>query len=403
MKKYLPYIIVTVAITLVALILFSGNKERELDKRVTLNKRYKIPYGTYVTHELLTSFFASATIEDNKKSPTDWFEEKGSNAQSNLFITITPQFIPTEDELFLLGKFVAQGNQVFIASPNLNDEALKYFGLEMKQGYFYSYIDSPKVYLDKPAFNVNQPYFYPGYSYGTGFNHFDTSKYLVLGSNENGQANFIKVNKGKGSFYLHSDPFMFSNYFLLYGNNKDYFEKSFSSIVPAVKNIMWDEFYLYKLQQEQQDKGQPSPLRVLMSISAFKWAFVLAIILLLLFVLLNMKRKQRIIPIIERPKNESLEFVKVIGRLYFEKKDHLNLAQKMVTFFLEHVRTKYLINTSVLNEEFIKNLSGKSGYEEEGVRNLIRVIEVVSTSYELSQTQLADIYNQFQNFYKQTA
>jgi hypothetical protein len=40
------------------------------------------------------------------------------------------------------------------------------------------------------------------------------------------------------------------------------------------------------------------------------------------------KRRQRIIPIIDVPQNTSVIFVKTIGQLYFNKKEHLTIAQR---------------------------------------------------------------------------
>ena len=73
-----------------------------------------------------------------------------------------------------------------------------------------------------------------------------------------------------------------------------------------------------------------------------KWAALLtAIFALLLYVVLEMRRKQRTIPVMTKPKNDSLEFVKTIGRLYHDKGDHKNLCRKMSAYFLEHVRNRY--------------------------------------------------------------
>ena len=68
-----------------------------------------------------------------------------------------------------------------------------------------------------------------------------------------------------------------------------------------------------------------------------------------------MRRKQRYIPVVAKPKNDSLDFVKTIGRLYYDKGDHKNLSRKMGAFFLEHVRSRYKLPTGTLNEEFINN------------------------------------------------
>lgn len=372
-----------------------------MDKRVTFNKRYKMPYGTYVAYEMLPPLFPSSKIQTNKKSPSDWFDSDEKEKEGTLFFLITQHFNPDEEEMLLLNRFVSQGNYVFIASPNFDKVARDFFGLNIGDyNIFGNFSDSPKVQLVKPLFEKDTTYSYPGYSFNSRFINFDRSKFHVLGKDEKGMVNFARADVGKGSFYIHSDPFFFSNYFLLYKNNRSYFEKSLSLIQPSINKIIWDEYYLYKQEQNEQQKEEPSPLRVLLAITAFRWAFWLAVILLLLYLLLNMKRNQRIIPVVSKPRNESLDFVKIIGRLYFEKRDHHNLALKMVTYFLEHIRTRYFINTSALNDEFIKKLSGKSGYDEEKIKEIVQSIYAIQIADKISQEQLTKYYQQFQQFYK---
>jgi hypothetical protein len=194
---------------------------------------------------------------------------------------------------------------------------------------------------------------------------------------------------------------LFTNYFLLSNNNKDYFEKALSVIPKNDKRIIWDEYYKYK-QDANTGQNEPSPFRVLFSYPAFRAAFLLAIILIALWVLLNMKRAQRIIPPFKKNTNESLDFVKTIGRLYYDKKNHLNLAGKMATYFLEHVRSKYFISTSELNEEFIQRLGNKSGYGEDNIRSLTNAVIDIQNATSLSEIQLNNYYKQFSKFYKYT-
>jgi len=413
LKKNLLYILIGTISIVVALLLFGIKQEKQIDKRVTLDKRYKIPYGTYVTFNLLPTLFPlTSEIATNKDAPTDWFDTDNTEKSGTLFFLITQHFDPSEEEILLLNRFVSQGNHVFICSPKFDQVALDFFGMDMSYGSFSGYSnfsDSPQVQLNKPWFENNSTYTYPGFSFSVDFLNFKRNKFHVIGTDKNGIANFMKADVGKGSFYLHSDPLLFSNYFILYKNNKDYFEKSMSLIPNSIKNIVWDEYFVYK--QENNENGNsngknnsskkvPSSLRLLLSVPGFQWAFWLAVLFLLLYLLLNMKRNQRIVPVISKPKNESLDFVKIIGRLYFEKKDHLNLAQKMVTYFLEHVRTRYFINTSALNDEFVRKLSGKSGYEELEVKKLLETIFTIQTSSQISQQQLINYYQQFQKFYK---
>jgi hypothetical protein len=103
---------------------------------------------------------------------------------------------------------------------------------------------------------------------------------------------------------------------------------------------------------------------------------------------------------LKQNQNDSLEFSKIIGRLYFEKKDHHNLALKMCTYFLDFVRTRYLIKTSTLDDVFIKQLSGKSGYPEDLTADIVENIKRIQSTNKMNEASLGVLYHQFQNFYK---
>src|SRR6266496_5711388 len=163
------------------------------------------------------------------------------------------------------------------------------------------------------------------------------------------------------------EPLAFSNYFLLHKENMHYYENALSVISSTVKKIVWDEYYLYKKGNQTPRKGW---LTVLLGFPALKAALLTAIFALLLFVLLEMRRKQRYIPFLPKPKNESLDFVKTIGRLYYDKGDHKNLCHKMAAYFLEYVRSRYKLATNNLNENFIKLLQYKSGADEAGISRI---------------------------------
>lgn len=388
-----------------------------MDKRVTLVRNHKIPYGTNVAFDLLPVLFPGSSMETNKKSPTDWFDSDKAENGNSLFFLLSREFNPNEEEMLVLNRFVSKGNSVFISSPEFDKVALEFFGLEMSYNALsssYGQTSTSTAMLRKPFFVHDTSYSYPGYSFKVRLQGFNRGKFLVIGTDKDGYPNFIKADVGKGSFYIHSDPLFFSNYFLLNGNNKDYLEKSLSVVPSSVRNIIWDEYYLHRKAEKGSGKGDSnndddskgksrSPLGILLSIEAFKWAFWLSLALLLLYLLLNSKRSQRLVPLVAKPKNESMEFVNVIGRLYYEKHDHQNLSLKMVTYFLEHVRSRYFINTSHLNEAFIQKLSGKSGYDEEKVSELVQAIFVIQTSNSINQAQLAKYYQLFQQFYKHTA
>ena len=110
----------------------------------------------------------------------------------------------------------------------------------------------------------------------------------------------------------------------------------------------------------------------------------------------------KFIPPWEKPKNESLDFVKTIGRLYYDKGDHKNLAKKMSAYFLEHIRTNYKLATHTIDKNFIDAVHFKTGYSVEELRRIVEFISFVDTAPAISETQLSNFHKQLETFYQNT-
>ena len=115
---------------------------------------------------------------------------------------------------------------------------------------------------------------------------------------------------------------------------------------PKLETVRWDEYFRHPRYKEF------SAFDFLMKNRAFRWALWLLIALFALIFLFESKRKQRQVPIIPPLRNSSVEFVRTIGRLYYQQKNNRNLADKMIVFFMEQVRSKYRLGHTVNDGQF---------------------------------------------------
>jgi hypothetical protein len=406
LKKFLPYFIGGAVVILLLLLVFSGKKNtRTLDERISFNKRDKIPYGMYVAYHNLSHIFPEASVIVNRKEPARW-DSLSSLSDKQALIIIAPRFVPDEFELNRLLNFVKAGNTVFISSRMLSSEAQNFFSFE---NYFSSFSifgdtgeDTLKLSLMSPPFADSEKYNYPGKQYDGYFGKYDKGISYELGKKDGGEVNFIRLKAGRGNIYLHLAPLAFSNYFLLHGRNMDYYNKALSLIPKDTKKLVWDEYYLYKRFSGNNSGGNKSILSALMSQRSFRAALWVLIILLILYILQEMRRKQRIIPVMAKPRNDSLEFVKTIGRLYHEKGDNKNLSHKMAAYFLEHIRNRYKLSTTSLGEDFIRSLQLKTGQHENNIRKIVFFINSIDDPANISDEQLADFHKELAEFYKMT-
>jgi hypothetical protein len=258
--------------------------------------------------------------------------------------------------------------------------------------------DTLEVRLLKPPYATAGKYKYPGKRHDASFTRINYPTTDALGENETEATNFIHLRAGSGNFYLHLAPMTFTNYFLLYKNNMEYYERVMSVISPGVEKIIWDEYYLNKRDGPKQKKK--NWITVLFRYPALKAALLTAMGALLLYILLGMRRRQRYIPVVAKPRNDSLDFVKTIGRLYYDKSDHKNLCRKMAAYFLEYVRSKYKLPTGNLDETFIKNLQFKTGVEEPEVRGIVSFIRYVEDAPVISPAAVTEFHKLLESFYK---
>lgn len=407
MKKLWPYIIGFGVLALIFIVIIGANRKlpRRMDERVTLREKDKIPYGTAAARGLIGSLFPNASVTSDSKNPGYWNGvDYSSNKQA--VILMSGYFNADEYELKKIMDFAQNGNYVFIIGRGFSTDAQAVFNFTCNQdnsSVFYGVVDdSLRLKLERPSFSSDSLFIYPGTRFESWFETYDTAHALVLGRNET-YPDFIRMNIGEGSVFIHAAPLAFSNYFILHKNNIRYFEQVLSVIPPGVEKIVWNDYYLNKKvnNNNRQNRGT-NWLGVLFKIPAFKAGFFVILLLLLLWVLLNSRRKQRIIPEHTKPRNESLDFVKTMGRLYYERRDHQNLAKKMGMYFLEHVRSAYKLPTHTLDEQFLEALHFKSGFARGDLNEIVSFVQYLQDNGSVNEQQLIHFHNQLESFYQNT-
>ncbi len=411
MKKSLPYILVAIIIIAIGVMVFGGNvgdSLRHFNKNITLKRKDKIPYGTYVAYNTLRHIFPGATISTDRNEPGYWDSLRTGNENQALVI-VTQRFNPDDAEMKKLIRFVEAGNDVFVSTMRLSFAAEKYLKCDSYFPAYRNYIREPDDSLTISVTDVQtkkqHSYTYPGFEEAYWFHGIDTLTTTVLGYNEQGRANFIRLSAGRGKMFVHLAPLAFSNYFILHKQNIGYYERAMSFISPATRTVVWDEYFIQKKTEEEQSQKK-NYLSVLLNMKnaagqrSFRTAMVVALLSLLVFTLLGMRRRQRAIPVMRKPANDSLDFVKTIGRLYHDRGDHHNLARKMAAYFLEHVRSRYKLSTAVLDDTFVKGLSYKTGIDESQLRGIVGFIARLNQVGTVSDYELAGFHRQLEEFYK---
>lgn len=177
---------------------------------------------------------------------------------------------------------------------------------------------------------------------------------------------------GKGEIMLVSTPLLFTNYGVLDGNNVNYIFRLLSQMgeLPIVRS----EGYMKATAQVQQ-----SPYRYLLAHQPLRWALYLTMITILLFMIFTAKRRQRTIPVVREPANKSLEFTELIGTLYFQKKDHVDLVCKKFAYLAEVLRREIQVDIKEAADDkrSFERIARKTGMDTEDIAKFIHEVRSV--------------------------
>lgn len=184
----------------------------------------------------------------------------------------------------------------------------------------------------------------------------------------------VSVPYGKGEVIFVSSPLLFTNYGMLEGNTSVYIFRLMSYL--ADLPVYRTEAYV---KTDAMLVAEQSPFREFIKRPPLRWALYLALLGVVLFMIFTARRRQRVIPIMSKPANRSLEFIQLIGTFYYQRKDHVDLVRKKFKLFAEELRKTAGVDISDVNtddREYLL-LAEKTGMNSDRLKKVIRQIRLV--------------------------
>tara|TARA_R110002049_G_scaffold309272_1_gene519816 strand:+ start:14496 stop:15704 length:1209 start_codon:yes stop_codon:yes gene_type:complete len=400
MKKLFPVFII-IAVVIALGFLLNIRLTKTVDWEESFDEKSNKPYGVSIFYKELRHIFKDQKMRTVYHTPYSYLYANSENsygdhlAKGNFIIIGNSSYLDSESVNELL-HFAKQGNTVFISdyyipetlADTLNfdvDYVLNEKDSISKLSFTYESLKSKNTSIDRNAGD-----FY--------FSKFNFENHNVLGHTETDKkrVNFLGIPFGKGNIYLHLQPKIFTNYNLLKDERYDYVN-GILSYLP--KDDIYFDSYTKIYTAYDGDVEPKSDLGWFLKQVSFRWAWYTALILTVLFMVFNAKRRQRIIKIIKPLQNTTVFFVKTISNLYFETQDHKNLIEKKITYFLEHIRTDLKLDTSDLNEEFITKLTAKSGKKKEQIAQLVHYIKWLKGKNDFAEVNLITLNKHIEAFY----
>lgn len=373
-----------------AMVLVKLTEPQPVSWKLSLSADDKIPFGCYVLHDRLPDLFPAARIITSTDPFTEKRTEKMDSA-CNLLI-ISGNFNPDPWEIRHLLHFAREGHQVFISAPSFGQsicDSLKFGLLDGPLANILFSPDSTFLNFTNPAVHKPKGYLFRGGMFLVQFERFDTSHTTVLGINQKGGVNFIRINAGSGAIFLHTQPDVFTNYHILY-SNASYAATALSCL--SDHDLIWDEYY-------KPDKFRVnSTLAFVRKHAAMRYAYYTGLLLLVLLIVTEGRRKQRPIPVIAAPGNTTAGYARTLGMLYYAGRDHAGLLRKRFVQLTEWLRQRYCLPQGIPDETWKKKLSEKSGIAPEEIDKLFQWTEKIKSGQKINETVLAEAVRQIDAF-----
>lgn len=400
MDKRSKRILAAFGIALVVLMVVEIMRPKPLDWSPNYTTTAKSPLGAHVTFEELPGFFNT----ELKRVTEDPFEflQRTEYGSGELYFFVNSRLNLDNNQVDRLLQFAEKGNTVFLSANYFGEPLEDTLKIALSREYTFREAEiRPQLYNDN--LKLKQRPVFQKTVIPVQFTEIDTLNTTVLGymdvvnknlvteEREEGLVNFIRVPVGEGEIYLHTLPQAFSNYYML-DEHQIYAEAVLSYLDP--EKVYWDEH----LKAGRVFIG--SPLRYVLNQPGLKWAYYLALLGLLMFVLVRAKREQRMIPLVEPLRNDSKDFTATIGNLHFQYKNYSNIIAKRITYFLERVRSDYFLNTAELDQAFTDRLASKSGNSKEDTQKLIGLINSLKGKSLHTESDLIRLNKALENFYK---
>lgn len=397
----------------------SARKVESINWEKDYNSESKHPYGTYFIREILQEGLQNHSVKDIDVSVEEYFDSTDLQLEAEevtyMFVGKSLNLFPSEVQDLL--DFVDAGNNVFIAAEFLPARLLDNLFVNYNSADYFDYTSDTSIVLSFN--NENFPNEYNLINWEKDKPKTRRWRYVNYGvSYTNGSVRgkakyrpcFIEFEYGGGKILLHTVPQAFTNKHLSSNQGREYVEIVLSYFPNSA--ILFDNYttgvYENELMEIDHSNSNRSTGRWLSSDSSFnfllsnmqlRWAYLLIIFAVVLFIIFRGKREQKIIPTTQSNDNSSLEFTETIARLYLKQNQHNKLIVHMEKIFKNKMRAKYYV---AYNDDtsYAKRLAQKSGVEEEEIKALLKHFKGGKNITAVSDEYLINLYKKLNDFYK---
>jgi len=405
MKAKLPLIII--GILAVVFVILLSLQPRPVDWRPDLRRDSDNALGAEIFAELLPQLLADANGEEVKLTPIldpPFIHLGDESLEGTTYLFLTDDFSPDEAETLRLYEYAERGNTVFIAAQSITgaladtlgipaDSANAFArGLDYRYRGFLGQGDST-LHLVAPVLAKDEGY---AFSYEVGnwvMAGLDTARTTVIGTSLSGEPTLVLVEAGEGMFLISCTPYAFGNAAFTGDGSGTEYVAGVLGYLPS-QSVFWDTYYKPFANQAQ------TPLRYILREPPLKWALRLMLLGVLLFIVFRGRRWQRAVPVVAAPVNATLDFVRTVGRLYFQDADHSALVDRKLRYFFDRIRTRLGLTEVDLSEETERRVVARTGLSTEHIARLFARFRRLRRSRTVDPKHLVELDRSLDRFYE---
>lgn len=398
MKPIKQQLLVGLLLALVVFILvLQATSKPPISWLESYDKMDKSPYGGRVFYEQFTQTVGSKKVKEINISTYEWLRNE---PVEGVLLIFNSSFYPDKETSKKLLDWVEEGNTAFISARFIGQGLLDSLGIKIQSVVeLNNHEESSHLFISDNSLIEGKDFLFERMAPLTYFMYPDSLPIQLLGSNgyfgsaQEPQPNFIKMSYGEGSFILHLFPLAFTNYFLLEGDNKIYTEAILSYLaVEKYQTVYYDNYI------KNGKSVFASPLYLFLSNPNLKWAYYSIILMLILWIIFEGRRKQRSIPVVKPLANQTVSFAETIAAMYLEKRAYKENVHQQIALHLEYCRTTFRLPTILLDEESILKIAARSGYPIEKTRNLFVYMDVLQKKQNYSQEDVMELNKKIMDF-----
>jgi hypothetical protein len=413
-------IIVIVALALATLLYFVIPKEGAKKKEDTpeylkeLKDQKRNSKGTFILYELLKEYKNTVSLK-TISDPIDETLRTYNSDYPTVYFLIDSKLKFSQNATDSLYEFVKKGNTAFVSAESLNDKFYDYFFSRYPFQNYRDTIFKLNFYHQDLKLNTHYPLKIVkkgkikkhSWRHIMPYNCYYKEDLVVISTDKkNNKPIFIKFPVGDGWLYIHAVPEAFYNESMFTEGGLEYAESVFSNLPKG--HYLWHEHSKKWDKSQEFDKNntnnknikRESPLQYILGNRSLRWAYILLLSALFLYIAFKVKRKQRIIPPIEPNNNNSLDFVSTVSNLYLQQDKHYKFIKHYEQSFIQFIKDKYYIASPTIDKQYFNDIAAKSQIEESKIEAIFVGLANAKKTYNFTDDNLISLHKKIEYFYK---